>query len=101
MIDGARMVTPGILENVLAARRITERAVVVIPGYHLGPDLQKKTVRIGYDEETEARLLEQIRWPEDGYRLFEVATLSGSGSHGYFKPIAECNCLLDCFNVYY
>ncbi len=40
-----------------------------------------------------ARLLEQIAWPSDGYRLFDIACLSGSCAGGFFAPFAESNCL--------
>ena len=36
MIDGARMLTPGVLTHVDMALRITRRAVVAVPGYQLG-----------------------------------------------------------------
>ena len=53
MIDGARMVTPGVVEHVLMAVRITPDALVVVPGYHLGPDEQHLHEGSGYDEQKE------------------------------------------------
>jgi glycosyltransferase involved in cell wall biosynthesis len=40
MIDGARMVSPGIIYNALMARSISENAIVAVPGYHLGHEEQ-------------------------------------------------------------
>ena len=40
MIDGARMVSPGIIQNALMAYAITPGAIVAVPGYHLGNDEQ-------------------------------------------------------------
>jgi hypothetical protein len=93
MVDGARMVTPGLVAGLLNARRITEDAVVAVPGYHLGSEPQQRAVRHGYDETREARLLETIDWPSDGYRLFEIACLSGSCAAGFFVPMPESTCL--------
>lgn len=93
MIDGARMLTPGVIQNVLAARRISDNAVVSVPGYHLGEGLQQETVHSGYNETVERALLEKINWPQDGYRLFEIGCLSGSCAAGFFNPNAESNCL--------
>ncbi|MDO8862507.1 glycosyltransferase [Haliea sp. E1-2-M8] len=93
MIDGARMVTPGVVCNLLAAHRSFPRAVVSIPGYHLGRELQQTAVGSGYDRDTERDLLASIAWPEDGYRLFDVACFSGSCRPGFFLPNSESNCI--------
>jgi glycosyltransferase involved in cell wall biosynthesis len=93
MVDGARLVTPGVVELSLMARRAAAGAALSIPGYHLGSELQQKAVDSGYDAAKEAALLASIRWPEDGYRLFEIACFSGSCAGGFFAPFAESNCL--------
>jgi hypothetical protein len=93
MIDGARMVTPGVVRNVLRASRLVETPVVSVPGYHLGREIQQEAVDSGYGPEVEAELLRGIGWPADGYRLFEIACFSGSCGGGFFQPFAESNCL--------
>jgi hypothetical protein len=93
MIDGARLLTPGAVRSILMARRMDERAVVAIPGYHLGDQLQQDALAAGYDSRTEAALLERIGWPRDGYRLFEVACFSGTSRPGFFRFPGESNCL--------
>ena len=93
MIDGARMVTPGIVSYMRAAIALDAHAVVAVPGYHLGHELQQKSVLTGYDEAREAELLHSIDWPGDGYRLFEISCLSGSCMTGFFSPIGESNCI--------
>ena len=40
MIDGARMVSPGIIRTALQAYAISKNAIVAIPGYHLGQEEQ-------------------------------------------------------------
>lgn len=93
MIDGARIVTPGLVGTVRAAFRAFERAVVAVPGWHLGPDVQYRTVERGYDQAAENALLERIGWPEDGYRLFEIAVPAGSCDDGCLAPMSESNAL--------
>ncbi len=100
MVDGARMVTPGVLQFVLAAQRMSANAVVAVPGYHIGEGLQQDTIHSGYDEEAEKALLKRIGWPDEGYRLFEISCLSGSCAHGFFNPNAESNCLCLSKKIY-
>ena len=93
MIDGARVLTPGIVKNTILGHRLSELAVVTVPGYHLGFELQQKAVGSGYDENTERGLMESISWPEDGYRLFDIACFSGSCAAGFYLPHSESNCI--------
>ena len=93
MIDGARMATPGLLASVLQAARLHERAVIGTLAFHLGPDVQKRTIPAGYDATVEDRLLDGIDWPSNGYRLFEIAALGGSSSGGVLNPISETSAL--------
>lgn len=91
MIDGARMVTPGVVRLALDAFRMSPQAAVSAPGYHIGHKLQQVAVNEGYDEKAEARLLRSIDWPKDGYRLFDIAVLSGSCQGGFFRSNYESN----------
>lgn len=93
MIDGARMVTPGLVKNVLRAARLADAPVVSVPGYHLGREIQQEAVDSGYGPAVEAGLLRSVDWPADGYDLFEIACLSGSCRNGFFRPYSESNCL--------
>lgn len=93
MIDGARMVTPGVVRLTLAALRADPQAAVSVPGYHLGTELQQVAVNKGHDAAADRVLLERIGWPRAGYRLFGIAVLSGSCRGGFFRPHAESNFL--------
>jgi len=93
MIDGARLLTPGVLKNTLRGHRISTRSIVTVPGYHLGFELQQKAVGSGYDSEHEQSLMHSISWPEDGYRLFDISCFSGSSAHGFYLPHSESNCI--------
>jgi hypothetical protein len=93
MIDGARMVTPGLVAQVLAAFRAYPQCLVAAPGYDLGEDQQQNSGVAGYDETVEADLLAGIDWKVDGYRLFEICCFSPANRKGYLTPLMECGCL--------
>lgn len=93
MIDGARMVTPGLLHFARHGARLYDKAVVATLGWYLGYDFQRESMRRGYDQAGEDALLKTIAWPDDGYRLFEIGTMDESSFDGWFQPIAESNAL--------
>ena len=92
-IDGARMLSPGIIRLMLAAFRAYADPVVATLAWHLGPKLQNDSVLEGYGQAVEDRLLESVEWRQDGYELFRIACLAASSAGGWFQPIAESNCL--------
>ena len=93
MIDGAANRLPWTHRWALCARTLHHRPVIAALGFHLGPDVQMKTVRLGYNQEEEDRLLERADWTRDGYRLFDISVFAGSSEGGWFAPIAESNAL--------
>jgi len=93
MIDGARMVTPGLISQTINMISALPSALVCAPGYHLGKQDQKFHLSSGYDEKTETQLLDELRWKENGYALFEASCFSGANSHGFFHPLMESNCM--------
>lgn len=92
-IDGARLASPGLLAGALRAARLHPRPVIGTLGCHLGPDLQRRSIQAGYCQAREDALLDSVRWEEDGYRLFGIASLAGSSAGGWFQPIGESNAL--------
>jgi glycosyltransferase involved in cell wall biosynthesis len=93
MIDGARMVSPGIIQNALMAYAITPGAIVAVPGYHLGNDEQHMVDGVEDQLAFEQQLLASVNWEADGYELFRISTFSGANRRGYLQPIMECNCI--------
>lgn len=87
--DGARMLSPGLLALALRAARLGADPYVITLGWHLGPDVQYRSQRRGYDRDQEDRLLDSVDWREDGYRLFGISALGGSNPRGWFGPVAE------------
>jgi len=93
MIDGARMVTPRILDFALQAQRINSDMLVAVPGYNLGAQDQRFHKQHAHDETIEQQLLEAIHWQHNGYRLFDIASIGGANPNGFFHPLMECNCV--------
>ena len=93
MIDGARMLTPGVLAWGLRLMALRNGGMVEVRGWHLGPKFQPDSIMEGYDEEAEKELLAKIRWWENGYRLFEIAAESAQTRAGFSRRSAESNCI--------
>lgn len=93
MVDGARLATPGLLHFARHGARLFETSVVGALGWYLGHDYQRVAMIAGYDHAREDALLASIDWPENGYRLFEIATMDESSVDGWLAPIAELNAL--------
>ncbi len=92
IIDGARMLSPGILKNSLEAWKLSEHPFVYTLGMHIGDDIQNITMQNGYNQESEDKLLKTIEWQTDGYKLFDISSLAASSKDGYFSKINESNC---------
>jgi hypothetical protein len=87
------MVTPGLVKNILRGHRIDDRAVVTVPGYHIGEQVQQEAVNDGYGTEQDQALIASIDWRNNGYDLFDIACFSGSCEEGFFRPSSESNCI--------
>lgn len=94
MIDGAHMVTPGVVEQVLLASRVHPSPIIAVPAHHLGQAEHHLNRTAGYDEKVEEELLARSGWKQDGYALFDMAVWSGANYSGYFSPAMESNCLV-------
>lgn len=92
-IDGARMASPGLLALARGAASTHERPVIGALSFHLGPDVQSRSILAGYDQYVEDELLRRSRWEEDGYRLFDIAVFAHSSADGWFVLPAETNAL--------
>jgi cephalosporin hydroxylase len=91
MIDGAHLLTPGVLHYGMFGLDTYEPAVVLAKHWYLGPGQQPITVAGGYDEKLEDQLFDEIEWPTDGYRLFEIGHFIGN--RDWFDGDWESNCI--------
>ena len=90
-IDGARMLTPGVVRYTLDAFRAWDDPLVATLAWHLGPKIQNESMLEGYDQSAEDRLLDTVDWRRDGYELFRIAAFAGSSRRGWFLPLSESN----------
>lgn len=93
MIDGARLLTPGVLRWALELATLP-RAIVEVRGWHLAEPGADGGGVIPTDFAADEQLLQRIGWPADGYRLFEIAVPAASMPGGFFGTANECTCLL-------
>jgi hypothetical protein len=93
MIDGARMLSPGVIRYAASAFRAFSEPVVNTVSLDLGPDTQPEAISRGYDASVEDAALARVEWQRNGYGLFDIGVLSPSCRHGVFRPMAESNCL--------
>ncbi len=91
MIDGAHILTPGVLQFGIVGLRSYEPAIVATQQWYVGPGQQPEAVIAGYSTEDEDELFRQIEWPRDGYRLFEIGHFIGE--RDWLDGILESNCL--------
>jgi hypothetical protein len=92
-IDGARMLSPGLVARSFAAAMMSPSPIVASLAFHLGDALQMVSSQSGYDQQVEDRLLASIDWHANGYELFAISVLAASSSRGWFGPLGECNSL--------
>ena len=91
LIDGARIASPGLLAAARLGLAGADRAVVATLGWHLGSTRHMDAHQAGYDQATEDRLLHDLDWERDGYRLFTASILAASSARGWFAPMGESN----------
>ncbi len=91
MIDGAHVLSPGVLRYAVTGLEAYAPAVVATQAWYVGPGQQGEAMRSGYDQAFEDELFKKISWPSDGYRLFEISHLIGD--RDWLEGLWESNCL--------
>ena len=91
MVDGAHVLTPRVLHYGMAGLAAYSPAIVATQPWYVGPGQQGDAMRAGYDESAEDLLFEQISWPSDGYRLFEIGHFVSD--RDWFDGLWESNCM--------
>jgi len=92
VLDGARLVTPGVVALARMALTLDPDALVTPLAWHLGRERQDVSRTSGYSAAVEDQLIASIGWPADGYRLFEIAALAHANPRGWFGPVNESAC---------
>jgi cephalosporin hydroxylase len=91
MIDGAHVLTPGVLRFGMLGLSTYAPAIVTSKQWYVGPGQQPQAVAAGYSSELEDRLFAEVEWPTDGYRLFEIGHFIGN--RDWFDGEWESNCI--------
>jgi cephalosporin hydroxylase len=91
MIDGAHVLTPGVLRYGMAGLTTYAPAIVVTQQWYVGPGQQGNQQETGYDQLYEDSLFDQIKWPGDGYRLFDIGHFIGD--RDWLDGLWESNCM--------
>lgn len=92
-IDGARLLSPGLVAQARDALYTYPRGVVGARGRYLGVKFQRDAMNDGYNAEQEDALLFQSEWKNDGYRLFDISVFDESCGPTWLTPMAESNAL--------
>ena len=98
MIDGAHMLSPGILQNAREIRQLFARPVINVPQYILGMVSQNFPPPGNAYKREQARL-DKIGWPEKGYKLFDFCIYPGEGKQRSFYNAIESSCLITTKDV--
>jgi cephalosporin hydroxylase len=91
MIDGAHVLTPGVLHFGLQGLATYAPAIVATQQWYVGPGQQGEAIDNGYDQAYEDRLFQHIQWPSNGYRLFEIGHFVGE--RDWLDGVWESNCM--------
>lgn len=92
-IDGARILSPGILHYSMLASKLYENPFIYTLGMHLGKKAQNYLAGENYSQMDEDTLMDSVDWKQDGYSLFNISSVALSSGSGYFSKINESNCL--------
>ena len=92
IIDGARILSPGVLSKMIQANTLFDNAFVQTMAMHIGEKIQNESAEEGYNQKLEDELMATVDWEKDGYQLFNISCLAGSSSKGFLNPVPECNC---------
>jgi len=92
-IDGARILSPGILHYSMLASRLYQNPFVYTLSMHIGHKPQNYLAEENYSQKDEDVLLSSVDWQKDGYILFDISSVALSSKEGYFSKLLESNCV--------
>ncbi|MEO0426579.1 MAG: glycosyltransferase [Pseudomonadota bacterium] len=93
MIDGAHILSPGIVRNTRDVWALFANPVVSVPQFILGRESQNLTQTVEAFE-VESAELAQIGWPKDGYAIYNYAVYPGENPTRSYVDGIETNCLI-------
>lgn len=99
MIDGAHIVTPGVLREAWDAMTEAPETIIALRQWFVGGDQRWLSVA-GYTPQQEDMIFDKIAWPEDGYALFRFGTPIWESPNHWFDGMIESNCLFMPASLY-
>ena len=91
-IDGARILSPNILNLSLKASYLHAHPFIYTMSMHLGDKPQNLSIQEGYNQSVEDELLASTNWQSNGYELFTISSTALSSRNGFFSEFSESNC---------
>ncbi len=101
IIDGAHILSPGILDLSLKALSVFSKPFVATVPFHIGPKRQNISILEGYNQEVENKILDNSGWEKHGYNLFKCAGDYADASNGWFGCLFESSCYAFTKQVFY
>lgn len=92
-IDGARILSPGVLHYSMLASKLFGDPFIYTIGMHLGHKTQNYLAEENYNQLNEDKLLASLNWEKDGYILFDISSVALSSKRGYLSRVRESNCI--------
>lgn len=92
-VDGARILSPGILYYSTIASRIYNNPFIYTLSMHIGSKPQNYLAEENYSQQDEDILMNSVNWKQDGYSLFDISSVALSSGNGYFSKLNESNCI--------
>ena len=92
LIDGARILTPRVIEYALMLSKLQSNPLLATATFNLGPYLHYDPQVDWFNIEKEQQMLASTNWQSNGYRLFDIANVGEANPVGYFQPMLESNC---------
>jgi hypothetical protein len=92
IIDGAHILTPGVYGLALEAFAAFRSPFIAMAALHLGPKQQNVSMREGYNQTVEDKLLSGCGWKQNGYRLYDIAGSFADPGNGWFGNADEAGC---------
>ena len=91
IIDGAHILSPGILNYFFEIQSFKPNSFIYTTKYHLGDYHQNDSMTLGYNQEKEDQIIESVNWKDDGYLLYHICNFHQSPFNEFIDS-AESNC---------
>ena len=92
MIDGAHLLSPGVLREAADAIIDSPGAVVALRQWFVAGD-QRFLARSGWTRDQEDMLFARADWPRNGYGVFAISAPVWESPNHWFDGMSESNCL--------